>query len=51
MIDTDELKKIVITIGGDDNARFHPEGYVKKLEAIFEKALEDALWHERIGSE
>ena len=48
---TEELKKIVIAISGDDNAKFHPDGYVKKLEDLFEQALEDALWHERIGNE
>jgi hypothetical protein len=30
----EELRRIVIAIGSDDNAKFHPNGYVKKIEAV-----------------
>ena len=39
----EDLTKLVRTISGDDNAKFHPQGYTKQLLTILKETLEEAL--------
>lgn len=48
---TDEVIGLVRAISGDDNAKFHPDGYTNKILALFSRYTESQVREARIDGE